>query len=57
LAFRRASQALSHFTLFDLTPASLRADLRAAAGEVGAKVTNMETLMEGAAGEQPGGPL
>jgi hypothetical protein len=51
MPFQRASQALSRYTVLDLTPRPLWADLRAAA-----RGLEGQCHQEDAGGEQPGGP-
>src|ERR1035437_3845544 len=56
MPFPRASQALSRFTVLDLTRVRSGPTCVRQLGDWGANVIKIDALMEGAAGEQPGGP-
>src|SRR5260370_24359290 len=56
MAFPRASQALSRFTVLDLTRVRSGPTCVRQLADWGANVIKIDALMEDAAGEQPGGP-
>src|SRR5258706_15645629 len=56
MPFPRASQALSRFTVLDLTRARAGPTFVRQLAEWGANVIKIDALLEDAGGEQPGGP-
>src|SRR5450432_1666673 len=56
MPFPRASQALSRFTVLDLTRVRSGPTCVRQLADWGANVIKIDALMEDAAGEQPGGP-
>src|ERR1700738_3033710 len=56
MAFPRASQALSRFTVLDLTRVRSGPTCVRQLADWGANVIKIDALMEDAGGEQPGGP-
>jgi crotonobetainyl-CoA:carnitine CoA-transferase CaiB-like acyl-CoA transferase len=56
MAFPRASQALSRFTVLDLTRVRAGPTCVRQLADWGANVIKIDALMEDAGGEQPGGP-
>src|SRR3979409_2625054 len=56
MAFPRASQALSRFTVLDLTRVRSGPTCVRQLADWGANVVKIDALTEDAAGEQPGGP-
>jgi crotonobetainyl-CoA:carnitine CoA-transferase CaiB-like acyl-CoA transferase len=56
MPFPRASQALSRFTVLDLTRVRSGPTCVRQLADWGAKVVKIDALLEDAAGEQPGGP-
>src|SRR5450631_4420 len=56
MPFPRASQALSRFTVLDLTRVRSGPTCARQLADWGANVVKIDALMEDAAGEQPGGP-
>ena len=56
MAFPRASQALSRFTVLDLTRVRSGPTCVRQLADWGANVIKIDALMEDAPGEQPGGP-
>src|SRR3954452_1927998 len=56
MAFPRASQALSRFTVLDLTRVRSGPTCVRQLADWGANVIKIDALIGGAAGEQPGGP-
>src|SRR4051795_10953179 len=56
MAFPRASQALSRFTVLDLTRVRSGPTCVRQLADWGANVIKIDAVMEDAAGEQPGGP-
>ena len=56
MPFPRASQALSRFTVLDLTRVRSGPTCVRQLADWGANVVKIDALMEDAAGEQPGGP-
>src|SRR3981081_3412658 len=56
MAFPRASQALSRFTVIDLTRVRSGPTCVRQLADWGANVIKIDALTEDAAGEQPGGP-
>jgi crotonobetainyl-CoA:carnitine CoA-transferase CaiB-like acyl-CoA transferase len=56
MSFPRASQALSRFTVLDLTRVRSGPTCVRQLADQGANVIKIDALMEDAAGKQPGGP-
>ena len=57
MPFPRASQALSRFTVLDLTRVRSGPTCVRQLADWGANVVKIDALMADAAGEQPGGPV